>query len=134
MSSPTLLVDTNIISELARPRPNPGVLQWAESVSLVALSVVTVEEVIFGLAWRPNPRVRDWFARFLEVNCEVLPVTAVIADRAGELRGRLMSRGAARTQADMLIAATAHVHQLTLVTRNVRDFADTSVAVLNPFS
>lgn len=134
MSSPTLLVDTNIISELARPRPNPGVLQWAESVSLVALSVVTVEEVIFGLAWRPNPRVRDWFARFLEVNCEVLPVTAEIADRAGELRGRLMSRGAARTQADMLIAATAHVHQLTLVTRNVRDFADTSVAVLNPFS
>lgn len=134
MSSPTLLVDTHIISELARPRPNPGVLQWAESVSLVALSVVTVEEVIFGLAWRPNPRVRDWFARFLEVNCEVLPVTAEIADRAGELRGRLMSRGAARTQADMLIAATAHVHQLTLVTRNVRDFADTSVAVLNPFS
>ena len=134
MSSPTQLVDTNVISELARARPNPGILRWAVSVSRVALSVVTVEEVSFGLAWRPNSRVADWFERFLEAHCEVLPVSLEIARRAGDLRGALMSKGIPRTQADMLIAATAQVHHLTLVTRNVRDFERTTVALLNPFS
>lgn len=134
MSSPVLLVDTNVIGELARPRPNPGVQRWAESVSRVALSVVTVEEVFFGLLWRPNPRVSDWFERFLDRHCDVLPVTSEIARRAGERRGRLKAEGLARTQADMLIAATAETHRLTLVTRNVRDFEALPVTVLDPFS
>jgi predicted nucleic acid-binding protein len=103
-------------------------------VSRVALSVVTVEEVSFGLAWRPNARVADWFGCFLEAHCEVLPVSLEIVRRAGDLRGALMSKGIPRTQADMLIAATAQVHHLTVVTRNVRDFERTTVALLNPFS
>jgi predicted nucleic acid-binding protein len=55
-------------------------------------------------------------------------------DLSSEIRGRLMARGTARTQADLLIAAAAHLHGLTLVTRNVRDFDGTAVALLNPFS
>ena len=82
---------------------------------------------------KPAPRVQLWFEEFLETNCEVLPVTAEIARRAGELRGQLQACGQTRTSSDMLIAATAQIHQLTLVIRNVRDFADCGVSLLNPF-
>jgi toxin FitB len=134
MSSPAPLVDTNVVSELARPRPNAGVVRWAESTSAIALSVITVEELFFGLAWRPNPRVASWLSRFLDERCEVLGVTASVARRAGELRGHRMARGAPHTQADMLIAATAEIHQRTLVTRNTRDFREIAIPLLDPFS
>ena len=131
---PTQLVDTNVLSELARPTPNAGVQAWAASVSSIVLSVVTVEEIFYGLSWRPNVRVSEWFHEFLATRCEVLPVTGDIAGLCGRIRGRLRARGMVRTQADMLIAATAQAHQLTLVTRNVRDFEECPVPLLNPFS
>jgi predicted nucleic acid-binding protein len=65
---------------------------------------------------------------------EVLPISQNIARRAGELRGQLSARGMVREQADMLIAATAQVYQLTLVTRNTRDFENCGIGLLNPFS
>jgi toxin FitB len=129
----TFLADTNIIGELARPRPNPGVLNWASQVVELSLSVITLEEIQYGLAWKPNQRIREWFDRFLEQQCQVLPITDELARRAGELRGRLRVQGKTRTQADMLIAATASSHALTLVTRNAADFKDCGVTVLNPF-
>lgn len=129
----TALCDTNIISELARPRPNPGVLTWASTISAIALSVISVEEIFYGLAWKPRPKIHAWFEEFLESRCAILPVTAAIAKRCGYLRGELQAKGHARTQADMLIAATAQVHQLTLVTRNVQDFTDCHIPLLNPF-
>lgn len=129
-----MLVDTNVLSELARPKPDPGVVRWAEEIPLpVSLSVVTVEEIHFGLAWRPNTEIRAWFERFLAESCRVLPVTEGIARRAGELRGRLRGDGRTRTQADMLIAATAQAHQLPLATRNVRDFEGCGIPLVNPF-
>ena len=129
-----MLVDTNVLSELARPEPAVEVQRWAASVSLpIRVSVVTLEEIHFGLSWRPNPRVEAWFERFFADCCEVLPITPAIARRAGELRGRLPAEGLQRTQADMLIAATAQAHQLPLVTRNVRDFAGCGIALLDPF-
>ncbi len=127
------LCDTNVISELARPQPNAGVLAWAATVVSISLSVITVEEIFYGLAWKPQLRIRAWFASFLETRCSLLPVTANIAKHGGQLRGEMQARGKARSQADMLIAATAHLHQLTLVTRNVRDFDDCAISLLNPF-
>jgi len=131
------LADTNIVSELMRVRPNAGVLQWAGSVdgagAQVAVSAMTVDEIIFGLKWRPNAAKMNWFDRFL-ADTAVLPVTEVVAHRGGEMRAVLATRGQVREQADMLIAATAQVHALTLVTRNVRDFDGCGIAVLNPFS
>ncbi len=128
------LCDTNVVSELVRRRPNPGVLAWADGQVSIAISAVTVEEVAYGLAWRPVPRIADWFDRFLDRRCEVLVVTPEIARLGGQIRGRLQAEGETRTQADMLVAATARIHRLTLVTRNVRDFADCGVTVLNPFT
>lgn len=128
------LCDTNVISELARPRPNPGVLNWASTVTSIALSAVVVEEIYYGLSWKPNPRVSAWFDRFLTADRQILPVTREIAQRCGEMRGQFMAGGIVRSQADMLIAATAQIHQLTIVTRNVRDFEGCTVPLLNPFS
>ena len=127
------LCDTNVISELTRPGPNPGVLAWAETVVSISLSAITVEEIFYGLAWKPNPRIRSWFEAFLASRCTLLPITVDIAKHGGQLRGELQTRGKARTQADMLIAATAQLHQLTLVTRNVRDFEGCAISLLNPF-
>ena len=130
------LADTNIVSELMRQRPDAGVQQWVLGLERVAarvvISAMSVDEIIFGLERKPHMAKMLWFESFLR-NSTVLPVTESIAQRAGEMRAQLATRGQVRSQADMLIAATAQVHALTLVTRNVRDFDGCGIAVLNPF-
>src|SRR5262245_44208394 len=101
------LVDTNVLSELVRPRPNAAVVAWADGIERISVSTITFEEIMFGLAWKPNPRICQWFSQFFAEACDVLPVTAAIAERAGVMRGQLRAAGHTRSQADMLIAATA---------------------------
>ena len=129
----SVLLDTNIISELMRQRPDAGVLAWSMQEADHLLCAVSVDEIAFGLAWRPNHRIAAWFDAFLGAH-PVLPITAEIARRAGELRGAFAAHGIIRSQPDMLIAATAQVHALTLVTRNTADFAGCGIPILNPFS
>jgi toxin FitB len=128
-----MLVDTNVVSELMRARPARPVLEWAERQDGFALSVVSVEEILFGLQARSNARLSAWFERFLERHCQTLDVTVSIARRCARLRAELRSRGKPRTQADLLIAATAHEHGLSLATRNVRDFDGCGIPLVNPF-
>ncbi len=130
----TALCDTNIVSEFTNRRANPGVSRWIESAPALFVSAVTLEELHFGLSHKPVARTRRAVEAFVDARCSVLPVTAEIARRAGEMRGTLRARGQVRHQADMLIAATAQVHGLTLVTRNVRDFAELMIPLLNPFA
>ena len=127
------LLDTNIISELVRTKPNPKVLNWAAEVTEISVSVITIEEIFYGLSWKPNPQIQEWFEKFFESKCQIFPVTKEIAKLSGELRGKFQSQGQTRSQADMIIAATAQIHQLTLVTRNTRDFQGCGVLLLNPF-
>ena len=128
------LIDTNIISELAKVKPDPGVNAWSSTVHLCALSVITVEELHYGLTWKPNLRVYKWINYFIENYTKILPVNEHIAKRAGILRGQLQSKGIARSQADILIASTASEHGLTIVTRNTKYLDGCGVAVLNPFA
>ncbi|TXT37996.1 MAG: PilT protein domain-containing protein [Comamonadaceae bacterium] len=130
------LVDTNVLSELMRQQPNAGVLLWLQGrqrvTTRIKISAITVDEIMLGLAWSPSVRLQRWFDAFLQSN-EVLPITIDIARRAGELSARLKAQGQTRAQADRLIAATAQIYDLTVVTRNVNDFAGCGVGVLNPF-
>ena len=127
------LVDTNVISELMRPRPAPRVVDWAGGIDRFALSVVTLEEVWYGLSVRHSVRLERWFNDFTQTYCNILAITPTVARRSAGLRARLRTLGKTRTQADMLIAATAAEHDLILVTRNVRDFNDCGLQLLNPF-
>lgn len=130
----SFLCDTNIISELVRPQPNPGVLIWVKNLSDINISVITVEEIFYGLTSKPNIKVQSWWDNFIQNHCQILPITAEIAKLCGQLRGQQRLSGKTVTQADMMIAATAQIHQLTLVTRNIRDFDSCGIPLFNPFS
>ena len=127
------LVDTNVLSEAGQRTPNQRVIEWLADAGTVGMSAITLEEIHFGLALKPNPHFQRVLDQYIEAYCTVHAVTAVIARHAGLLRGQLARKGKVRTQADMLIAATAAVHGLTLATRNERDFDGCGVALHNPF-
>jgi toxin FitB len=127
------LVDTNVLSEFVRPSPNRGVTAWARDVERISISVISIEEIEFGLSWKPNKKLEEWFRNFFAEACDTLPVTEAIARHSGVIRGRFLGNGITRSPADMLIAATAQIHGLTLVTRNVRDFDGCGIDLLNPF-
>jgi predicted nucleic acid-binding protein len=133
MTGPIVLADTNVISEFVKKSPDPHVMQWLQAVELMAISVVTVEEAHFGLAWQPDTRKLALFNALVERMHSVYPVTPSIAQRAGALRGQFQAQGVTRTTPDMLIAATAIEYQLVVATRNVRDFLGCGVQVVNPF-
>jgi len=132
------LCDTNVLSELMQRNPSPGVKAWMLEQDFVWLSVITVEEIAFGLAWKKLPEKQAWFEAFIESRGRVLEIDERIARRAGSMRAGsmragLQRRGETREQADMLIAATARAHNLTLATGNTRDFEETGIRLVNPF-
>ncbi len=135
------LLDTNIPSEFSRVRPEPRVAEWlkAQPVTKLFLSAVTIGEIRKGLVVLPLGRRRSeletWFHTDLLTwfHDRVLPVTHAVADRWGALDGQCQLRGMPLNTADGMIAATALHHDLTLVTRNVRDFAGLDVDIFNPW-
>jgi predicted nucleic acid-binding protein len=127
------LWDTNILSELTRPRPDPRVSGWIVNETELAISAVTVDEIFFGLSWQPNRRVASFLESFLTSRCTVFAVDETVARLGGELRGQLRAVGKVRTQADMWIAATAKRYGLPLVTRNIKDFTDCGIQLIDPF-
>lgn len=133
MSATVVLADINVISEFVKTTPDGQVMRWLESVQLMAISAITLEEAHFGLAWQPNTRKLALFNALVERLHAVYPITPAIAQRGGVLRGQFQAQGIVRSAPDMLIAATAIEHQLVLATRNVRDFIGCGVQVVNPF-
>ena len=127
------LCDTNIVSELMRHRPDPNVRAWSRQISQFAISVITVDEISFGLHRKKLVDRIEWLSGFIEDSCDVIPIDYSVGARAGQIRGQLTCKGIVRSQPDMLIAATAWAHDLTLATRNIRDFEGTGIALFNPF-
>nr|WP_295773753.1 type II toxin-antitoxin system VapC family toxin [Rhodoferax sp.] len=133
MSTTIVLADTDVISEFVKKTADAHVMQWLQSVELMAISTITLEEAHCGLAWQPNTRKLALFNALVEQLHAVYPITPTVAQRAGAMRGQFQAQGIVRSAPDMLIAATAMEHQLVLATRNVRDFMGCGVPVVNPF-
>ena len=130
------LIDTNVISELSKPRPNPGVLDWLQTRETIALSAITIEELTFGIEraeGRSRDVLRNWFADLLESQPRIVEITHEVAGTAGRLRAQREAGGRRVTQADMLVVACALNAGLILATRNIRDFEGCGVALFNPF-
>ncbi len=135
------LLDTNVVSELRKIRlgkADPHVADWADSVDAVDLylSVITVQELEIGvlLAERRDPSQGAIFRAWL--NSHVLPAFTgriLVVDTAVAQRSARLHVPDPRPVRDGLIAATALVHGMTVVTRNVADFVPTGVATLNPW-
>jgi predicted nucleic acid-binding protein len=124
------LLDTNIPSELTRPKTDPQVEQWLDNANdeELYLSVVSLGEVVKGITVLPDSKRRaglqEWLDHTLRPWFEgrILPVTAPIAERWGALSGEQRLKGRDVKVADGLIVATALYHDLAIVTRNVKDF------------
>jgi predicted nucleic acid-binding protein len=130
------LLDTNIVSELRKPRPNQDVVTWLEHIedSELFLSAVTIGEIQAGIeltrAQHPVKamELEAWVDQ-LASSYNVLSMNAACFRRWAKLTHRQSNT----VYEDAMIAATAQVHNLTVVTRNVRDFARFELPVLNPF-
>jgi toxin FitB len=133
------LIDTNVVSELMKPRPSSRVVDWidAHEEQLFHLSVLTLGEIRRGIVQLPPGRRRadlaawlsgDLLARFAG---RILQIDQEVADRWGHLAG---AKGATIPVIDGLLAATALQHNLTLVTRNTKDMTRTGVGLFNPWS
>jgi toxin FitB len=133
MAQTIYLLDTNVVSEFIKKSPDQQVMTWLQSVQLLTISAITVEEANYGLAWQPNPAKLALINGVFDQMHTIYAVTETIAKRAGIIRGQFQAQGITRSTPDMLIAATAQEHQLVLATRNTRDFLGCSVQLVNPF-
>jgi predicted nucleic acid-binding protein len=135
------LLDTNIPSEMTRPRPQPSVSAWLDDADddQLYFSVVSLGEILKGVTLlsesKRRSQLQEWLDETLRPWFEgrILPVNQPIAERWGVLAGQCQMKGRPLKVADGLIAATALEHDLTIVTRNVKDFAGLGVAVFNPW-
>jgi len=131
------LLDTNVVSELRRPRPHGAVLAWLESTDDVDLHLtsVTIGEIQAGieLIREQDPGKASEIELWLDQVCDTFNILSM-EDLAFRFWARLMHRQSDTLYEDAMIAAIAKVHHLTVVTRNVADFNRFEVPLLNPFT
>ena len=138
----SFLLDTNVVSEWMKPRPNPGVIAWLADADedRVFLSVVTLTELRYGIDRMPpgnkRKRLDEWLSDELPLRFEgrILNIDGAVADACGKLIARSEAIGHRMEVMDAFIAATAENSLLTVVTRNTSHFQPLISALLNPRS
>ncbi len=136
------LLDTNIVSEWVRLRPDPGVVDWLENADedRLFISVITLAELRHGIEQlKDGPRRKrldEWLRDELpqRFSGRVLPIDDAVADAWGRLMARSRKSGRLIQPMDGFIAAIAQVHALGLVTRNVTDFKSVLKTIINPWN
>ena len=136
------LLDTNIVSELRKTRPDSRVKAWADAQasSSLFLSSVTIAEIRYGIAIQTDPAFRDELENWLERGLRpwfadrILPVDEDVILEWRRMVAVGKDKGITFSQPDLFIAATARLHSLTVCTRNSADFVETGVPVFNPWS
>jgi toxin FitB len=138
VSSDIYLVDTNVISETAKSRPDASLVRWLSEQVQIALSVVTLYELATGIQRLPRCRKRSylesWLARLLEQANELLPFDADAALVAARFDAEGRRLGRTIEPRDLFILATAHTRGLKIATRNLAHFKGFGVVVYDPFS
>ncbi len=134
-----VLLDTNVVSELMRPRPDARVVRFVEQLEGALISVATLHELVEGAERLSDPVRRadlnNWIDRIEQrYAAGIVGIDAHIARLSGTLRGAAERRGRIVTPMDALIAGCALSRGATLATRNTRDFQTLGVALVNPWA
>lgn len=135
----SFLVDTNVLSELLKPKPAPDVvLWWRKNEGALYVSTITIGEIRRGIerlpAGRRKTQLRAWLVELCDtMKGRILSFNTSTAHIWGQLKAKWDAGGVAVPSLDSQIAAIAQRYQLVLVTRNTADFARTGVKLLNPF-
>ncbi|MFZ2631100.1 MAG: type II toxin-antitoxin system VapC family toxin [Desulfosalsimonadaceae bacterium] len=134
------LLDTCVISELARPTPNEAVINWISHIpdERLFLSVITIGEIRKGITKLPESKKKNqltnWLNTLLEdYQARIYPINLTVAENWGIIQGKADNNGTPVASIDSLIAAVAQTYNLIVVTRNENDFASTNVTILNPW-
>ena len=135
------ILDTNVVSELVTPQPDPNVVLWVESVphEQVFLSVITVGELVKGIEKLSDPQLKETLSGWLHSDLLVrfqdhlLPLDVSVMIFWGHLVARMEASGNPMPAIDSFLAATAAEWGFTLVTRNVDDFESAGINLLNPW-
>ena len=138
----TFLVDTNVISEWVKPRPDEGVAAWLSDVDedRVYISVISLAELHHGVERMPlgarRRRLDEWLKEELALRFEerILLIDRAVAEAWGRIVARCATAGRPISAMDGFIAATAVTHSLILVTRNVSDFEFSVKDIVNPWA
>lgn len=136
------LLDTNVVSEWVKPRPNPGVVAWLSCVDedRVFLSVITLTELRYGIermmSGERRKRLTEWLEQEVPQRFDkrILKVDLMVADACGKLVASAEAHGRRMEAMDALIAATVIVHGLSLVTRDVSHFQFAIQAIVAPWT
>jgi len=137
----SFLLDTNVVSEWVRPQPDRNVISWLAEVDedRVFISVISFAEIRWGVELLPVGRRRErlatWLAEELPVRFEerILDIDQRVAETWGVVTARGQKIGLTLGSMDALVAATAEAHNLTLATRNVKDFQRLGIALFDPW-
>ena len=137
----SFLIDTNVVSEWAKPRPNPDVVRWLADADddQTYLSVVTLAELRYGVerlsGGQRKMHLAAWLSDELVMRFEgrIITIDAVIAETWGRFLAKRDAAGQRMDPMDAFIAATAQAHDLKIVTRNTADFDGLGIGLINPW-